>query len=77
MPEKDDDQSGNVVLFPIGHAVTVAIAGQLAEYYSGLVCEPLPERHLALLRRFDELTRESSAPTEVRGARSEKAKSAE
>jgi hypothetical protein len=77
MAENDDDPPDNVVPFPIGHAVTAAIAGLLAEYYRDLVREPLPERHLALLRRFDDLSRENSAPREEAQLPAEKTKSAE
>lgn len=77
MPENDDASPDNVVPFPIGYAVRVAIAGLLVQHYRDLVAEPLPEKHWALLRRFDELTQENSVPPERMDVPAEKAKSAE
>jgi hypothetical protein len=77
MAENGDDPPDNVVPFPVGHAITAAIAGQLVEYYRDLVAEPLPQKHLALLQRFDALTREGPALPERSEVPAEKAKSAE
>ena len=59
---ENDDWSDNTIPFPVGRTMMAALGRQLVDFYKGLVTEELPERHLALLQRFDELTGAQAAP---------------
>jgi hypothetical protein len=57
---ENDDPPDNAIPFPVGRTMMAALARQLVDFYDGLVSEELPERHLALLQRFDALTSASA-----------------
>lgn len=56
MTDTDADPPDNVI--PFGREIQIAIAEQLREMYEGLLSEEFPESLSALLKQFEELTKE-------------------
>jgi hypothetical protein len=60
MNDRKDNPPVNVV--PLSQTVPRAVGDELRRYFQSLVEQELPDRISALYERFDELTKEKSAP---------------